>query len=80
MKKVKDLVLTFIFSLIGSYLFVGGSRSIFVGYKWSVDATIWDKLREFYIRTFPYNIMPAIYIAVVITAIIVFINRKNLNN
>ena len=76
MKRIKDMVLIFIISLLGSYLFVGGFRNIFVGYKWSVDATIWDKLREFYIRMFPYNIMPSIYIAVAITTIVMFINRK----
>lgn len=72
----RKIILTFIVSLIISYLIVGylGSN-LFVAIHWIEDVTLIDKLREFYIRTFWSNISFALPLALIST----FIVYKKLN-
>lgn len=72
----RKIILTFIISLIISYLIVGylGSN-LFVAIHWIEYVTLIDKLREFYIRTFWSNISFALPLALIST----FIVYKKLN-
>lgn len=69
--KTKKVIITFIVSFIVSYLIVGYVKNgMFVGIKWDEDITIWDKLREYYIRTASTNILPSGILASIATCII----------
>lgn len=63
-KKVKAI--TFIITYIISYLIIGFIiNGLFVGIKWSENATAWHIFREFYIRNAGYNIVPAFIISII---------------
>lgn len=66
----KKVILTFIISLIISYLIIGylGSN-LFVSIDWIEKVTLTDKLREYYIRTFSYNISFSLPISLIISYI-----------
>lgn len=66
----KKVILTFIISLIISYLIIGylGSN-LFVSIDWIENVTLADKLREYYIRTFSYNISFSLPISLIISYI-----------
>lgn len=69
----------FIISLIVSYLIVGYAKStMFVWIHWTEEATVFDKLKEYYIRTFSINIIPSIILALIATLIIIDIYKKKL--
>lgn len=77
MIKKSKVIITFIVSFIIAFFIVGYVKNtILEDICWNVDATGWDKFREYYIRTFSTNIIPALVIAVVPTGIIGFINWK----
>ena len=67
----KKVILTFIISLIISYLIIGylGSN-LFVAIDWIDGVTLADKLREYYIRTFGSNISLAFPISLIPTYIV----------
>lgn len=76
MRYVK-IIGTFISSLIVSYLIVGYAKStMLVSIHWAEEATVFDKLKEYYIRTFAINIIPSIIIALISTITIVDIYKK----
>ncbi|MBL4931219.1 hypothetical protein [Clostridium paridis] len=71
------VIVTFISSLLCTYLIVGYVKStVFAAIHWVEGVTIWDKLREYYVRTFNQNIIPSIILAVLLTAFIMLIRRK----
>lgn len=77
MNKITKVIITFIISFIIAYFFVGYViNTMFVAIHWIEDVTILDKLREYYIRTFSINIMPAFTIATISTIIISSRNEK----
>ncbi|MDD7794144.1 hypothetical protein [Clostridium sp. 'White wine YQ'] len=81
MKYSLKVIITFISSLIITYLIVGYVKStVFAAIHWIEGVTIWDKLREYYIRTFDQNIIPAIILAVLLTAFIMYVGRKRNRN
>lgn len=72
MKKSVKYAITFCSTFIVSYLLVGFLHSnVFSKIHWRAEATIWDKLREYYIRTFRYNLLPTLIVTVIFTAIII---------
>lgn len=74
----KSIIITFIISFIVSYLIVGYVfNSMFVGIKWVEDATIWMKLREYYIRPFFNNIILSILLSRFITFIIIILFKTH---
>ena len=76
MNKVVKIIITFIIAFIISYLIVGYLKSnIGVAIHWIPGTTIWDKFREYYIRTFRLNILPSVILAVVSTFIISLVDR-----
>ena len=69
MKKIK-IIIIFIISLVISYFIVGYVKgAVFAQIHWVEGVTAGDKFREYYIRTFSYNIIPSIMIASIITFI-----------
>ena len=64
----KKVILTFIISLIISYLIIGylGSN-LFVSIHWIENVTLADKLKEYYIRTFPSNISLSLPLSLIIS-------------
>lgn len=66
----KKVILTFIISLIISYLIIGYlSSNLFVNIHWIESVSLYDKLREYYIRTFLSNISFALPISLIISYI-----------
>jgi hypothetical protein len=49
---------------------------MFVAIHWIEDVTVLDKFREYYIRTFSINIMPAFTVATISTIVISFRNTN----
>ncbi|WP_238886221.1 hypothetical protein [Clostridium sp. YIM B02551] len=81
MKYSLKVIVTFISSLLCTYLIVGYVKStVFAAIHWVEGVTIWDKLREYYVRTFNQNIIPSIILAVLLTTFIMRIRRKKLIN
>jgi len=75
---MKNKIITFVVSFVLAFFIVGYVwNTVFVSIHWVEDATIWDKFREYYVRTFFSNIIPAMIIAAVPTAIVGLINRRN---
>jgi len=75
-KKIK-VIITFVLSFIIAFFIVGYIKNtMFVAIDWVKGVTIWDKFREYYIRTFSSNIIPSFVIAVIFTIIMIFINTK----
>lgn len=77
MKKIARVFVTFIIFfiiiyLVGSYI----AHGIIGQVHWTEGVTIWDKLREYYIRTAPYNIKPVLVITLIITACITIIRES----
>jgi len=71
MSKTMKTTITFIVTFIISYLFFGYFKSnMGVSIHWIPEVTIWDKFREYYIRTFYINIFPSIIMAIFLTSII----------
>lgn len=71
MKKIANIIITFIISFIITYLIIGYVVNNFgVIIDWVPEVTTWDKLREYYIRTAPFYIKPTIIIAIIATIII----------
>lgn len=78
MNKRTKTILTFIISIIISYVVVGYlGNNIFAQIHWDESATLLDKFREYYIRTFSVNIIPALILAIITTALIIYSNRKS---
>lgn len=76
MNKIVKVIITFIISFIISYLLVGYvANTIFAQIHWVEGATIWDKLREYYIRTAPFNIKPTFILAILSTIVIVSVKK-----
>lgn len=76
MKYIK-IIITFISSLIVSYLIVGYVNStMFARIHWTEEATLIHKLKEYYIRTFSINIIPSIILALIFTIIIIDVLKK----
>ena len=64
-----------------SHGIVGYIKStVFARIQWRAEATAWDKFREYYIRTFNYNLLPALIVAIIFTMIFIatvcLVNRK----
>jgi hypothetical protein len=73
----RKLNIIFIVSFIIAFFIVGYVRNtMFIAIDWVEGATIWSKFREYYIRTFFTNIIPAFIIAIVVTFIISLPNKK----
>jgi len=67
----KKTILIFIISFIFAFIIVGYVRNtLFVLIDWIDDVTIWQKLNEYYVRTFFSNIIPSFIIAIVSTFLI----------
>lgn len=67
-KKELKVIITFLISFIIAYLIVGYVKNgMFVGIKWDENATLLDKLREYYVRTAFTNIIPTFIIAIIPT-------------
>ncbi|MFL0270159.1 hypothetical protein [Candidatus Clostridium radicumherbarum] len=80
MRKKTKVIITFIISLIIAFFLVGYTRnSMFVKIDWVAGATIWDKFREYYIRTFSSNILPSLIIALIPTFILFTVHRTKVN-
>jgi len=45
-------------------------NGMFVGFKWDEGVSIWVKLKEYYVRNMPRNVLPTLVISIIITAII----------
>lgn len=77
MNKTKKLAIIFTVSFIVGYLIVGYIiNTMFVEIDWVENVTIWHKLKEYYIRTFFQNIIPALIIAGISTVIFNLIGKK----
>lgn len=77
MNRVRKVIITFIITFIISYFIFGYLKSNFgVAIDWIPEATIWDKFREYYIRTFSFNILPSVIMAMVFTFIISLVNEN----
>lgn len=77
MNKKTKVIITFILSLIISFFIVGYIKNtMFVAIDWVKGVTIWDKFREYYLRTFSANIIPSFVIAIISTSVISFVNRN----
>jgi hypothetical protein len=78
MNKLLKTILTFLISFFVTYLIVGYiANNVFAHIRWSENATALDKLREYYIRTFPVNFIPALILAIIPTALIMRRNGKS---
>lgn len=76
MSKRSKAIIVFTVSFIIAYFLVSYIRdSLFISIKWAEDATLWDKFRELYIRSFGYSFIPALIIAALSTTIISLKNR-----
>lgn len=70
-------ILSFVIAFILAYLAVGYIRNtMFVAIDWVEGATVWNKLREYYMRTYALNIVPSLIIALVATILVSVANRK----
>jgi len=77
MSKIAKVIITFIISFIIAYLIVGYvANNLFAQIHWVEDVTIWDKLREYYIRTASVNIIPTFIVAIISTSSINRIKNK----
>ena len=81
MNRVIKTVIAFIISYIAAFFIVGYVKStVFARIHWRAEATAWDKFREYYIRTFNYNLLPALIVAIIFTMIFIvtvcLVNRK----
>lgn len=71
MEKRIKVFITFIISFVIAYLIVGYIKNgMFVGIKWEESVTIWDKLKEYYVRTASTNIIITLIISIIPTLII----------
>lgn len=78
MNKLVKTILTFTAWFAISYLIVGYvTNALFVEVHWIEGATVWDKFREYYIRNFPSNIIPALIMSIIAVSIVIYRNRKN---
>lgn len=79
MNKLTKTFLTFVISLIISYLIIGYLKYItFIQVHWDEAATIWDKISEYYFRTFYINIIPSLIVSIIATIIVMRRNRSNI--
>ncbi|WP_286907317.1 hypothetical protein [Clostridium sp. UBA1652] len=77
MSKLTKTILTFIGSLVVAYIVVGYiANNLFVKIHWNESATALDKFREYYIRTYSVNIIPALILAMILTALTLSRNKK----
>lgn len=77
MNKKSKVIITFIISFIIAFFLVGYVMNVmFVSIDWVEGVTIWQKFREYYIRTFFSNIIPAFIIAIVSTILISLAYKK----
>lgn len=77
MNKKTKVIITFVLSFIIAFFIVGYIKNtMFVAIHWVEGVTIWDKFREYYIRTFSANIIPSFIIAIIFTIIMNFNNTK----
>ncbi|MDV3429644.1 MAG: hypothetical protein LIR50_22050 [Bacillota bacterium] len=77
MSRKARVIAAFIISFIPSFFLAGYIRNVmFVNIHWTQDASVWDKFREYYIRTFSANIIPALLIAVIAALITAFLNKE----
>ncbi|MGE5627672.1 MAG: hypothetical protein ACM3X7_06085 [Solirubrobacterales bacterium] len=51
---------------------------MFVEIHWLQSATIWDRFREYYIRTFSLNLIPALIVASLSTLFVGFIKNSRM--
>lgn len=66
MSKSAKVIITFIVSFLIAYLIVGYVlNAMFVAIDWVEGATIWSKLREYYVRNAGRNFIPALVIALI---------------
>ncbi|ERK28819.1 hypothetical protein [Clostridium intestinale] len=71
MNKAVKCIVTFIITFIVVYIIVGYVlNGMFVGFKWNEGVSIWVKLKEYYVRNMPRNVLPTLVISIIITAII----------
>lgn len=75
------IIVTFLVSLLATYLLVGYCKNaVLTKIHWVANVTVRQKLREYYIRTFPENIIPTLIIAAIPTilvfAVTVFKRKK----
>ena len=81
MKKNYTTLITFIISLIIGYIITGYiGNTCFVCIDWVVKPTLWQIIREYYIRTFLYNIIPALIMAIIPTVTVYLIKKKSKKN
>jgi putative effector of murein hydrolase LrgA (UPF0299 family) len=77
MNKTLKVIITCIVSFIIAYLVVGYVKNgMLVGIRWVENVTIWDKLREYYIRTASTNIIPTFIIAIILTTVVGLTKKK----
>ena len=77
MRKILKVSITFIISFVIAYL-IGGylKNTMFVSIHWVEDVTVYDKLREYYIRTASSNVILSFIIAMIPTAIVGLSKKK----
>jgi len=77
MNKKSKVIINFIISFVIAFFIVGYIRNnMFAKIHWVADVTIWDKFREYYVRTFSFNLIPALVIAIVPTIIMLIVNKN----
>jgi len=81
MNKIIKTAIAFIISYVAAFFIVGYIKStVFARIHWRAEATALDKFREYYIRTFTYNLIPTLIVAIIFTMIFIVIlclvNRK----
>jgi len=70
------IAVTFIVTFIIAFFIVGYVRNtMFVQIEWLQSATVLDRFREYYIRTFSLNVIPTLIIAIITTLFVGFINK-----
>lgn len=77
MSKKKKLMYVFLISFMVGYMIVGYViNTMFIHIDWVENVTIWQKLKEYYIRTFFQNLIPTSIIAGIVTLIFGLFSKK----
>jgi len=77
MIKEEKNIIFFIVIFVVSYFIVGYVwNEMFVAIDWIDDVTIWQKLREYYIRSFAGNVFPTLILSIFLTYIISKVRKR----
>jgi hypothetical protein len=74
-----DLLIKFVISFVISFIIVGYIKNGFmIKVDWVAGATIWSKLKWYYVYNFMSNLFPSLILAILVFLIYYFTVRKKL--